>query len=102
MPLAAVHYRIPQAKVDWFIVDHDIRGIVVETSKATRRSAVVPRDCLNLHCWDVFTRTRKQSSTSVLSDTYGNDTHNALVVYDMSRHVLPTAPSPTTTHLTFR
>ena len=24
---------------------------------------------------------------------------NLLVVYDMSRHVLPTAPSPTTTHL---
>ena len=26
---------------------------------------------------------------------------NALVVYEMSKHVLPTAPSPTTTHLMF-
>jgi hypothetical protein len=29
-------------------------------------------------------------------------TYKAFVVYDISKHVFPTAPSPTTTHLTFR
>lgn len=71
---------VKQAQSVWLAADHYCDRVVV---KNLRRQ--------------VISKKRSFISTSLTVGTYSDG--NLLVVYDIRRHVFPTAPSPTTTHL---
>ena len=79
--------RVPETDAYHFAVYRHVRRIVVESTRSRANEEAIE----GRGAWFVF----------VYAYTVGTySSGNLFVVYDMSMQVLPTAPSPTTTHLT--
>ena len=104
--------RIPQTEVDGLAVHHDVRAVVVEhrgdvlsVGANANKGVKKPRHRWGLEgclwvCAVAITRSPPNARTTTIACVrVWTNPGNALVVNEMRRHVLPTAPSPTTTHL---
>ena len=97
---------IKQAQCVWLAANHDCHGIVVKHLTGKKYGTITTKHRMLISIPDTEqvrniqeggNEGKQRGLDKLTVGTYSCG--NLFVVYEMRRHVLPTAPSPTTTHL---